>query len=66
MKTHIVFGLMALSMAVAPAAASAAKTCLDDYYQCLNDTADTRGVDRLLSDLECGLRYYGCLKKIVA
>jgi hypothetical protein len=57
--------LMAAFAVGSPAVASAA-TCLDGYYQCLNDTWDTSGFSRILADLECGARYAGCMRRTVA
>lgn len=57
--------LMAALAVGSPAAASAA-TCLDSYYTCLNNTWETRGIDRILSDLECGARYAGCMRRTVS
>ena len=58
MKTTLVFAALLLSTA----SVGAAKTCLDSYYQCLNDSWDSKGLERTLRDLECGMRYYGCMK----
>jgi hypothetical protein len=57
--------LMAALAVGSPAVASAA-TCLDGYYQCLNDTWESRGLTRILLDLECGARYAGCMRRTVA
>ena len=60
--TAIVVAMVAIS-AVAPAVASAAAaTCHEQYYKCLNDSWDATGLQRLMADAECGIRYYGCLK----
>jgi hypothetical protein len=58
MKTTLVLAVLLFTTA----SAGAAKTCLDAYYQCLNDSWETTGLERTLADLECGLRYYGCMK----
>ena len=65
MKTTLLLGLLLVSTALVPAAASAAKSCQELYYQCLNDSWDTRGLERIAADLECAIRYAGCIKKIL-
>jgi predicted transcriptional regulator len=62
MRTSVIVAAMVASGAVAPAAAHAAASCLDQYYVCLNDTWDTKGLERYLADLECGARYYSCMR----
>ncbi len=65
MKTSLLLGLLLVSTALVPAAASAAKSCQDLYYQCLNDSWNTRGLERIAADIECGIRYAGCLKQVL-
>ena len=49
-----------------PSVASAALSCIDQYYVCLNNSFGNTGIfERMLADAECGLRYYGCLRTIV-
>jgi hypothetical protein len=57
--------LMAAFAVGSPAVASAA-TCQDNYYTCLNNTWETRGLARLMADLECGARYAGCMRRTVS
>jgi hypothetical protein len=65
MRTKVMlFALVVLSSA-APSLASAAKSCVDVYQECLNDTWNTSGLTRYLADLECAARYAGCLKAII-
>ena len=49
---------------VLPATADA-RTCLDSYYTCLNDTWNTKGLARVLADLWCGGSYLNCLRNEV-
>lgn len=65
MRTKVILALLLFTTALLPASAHAAKTCLDVYYQCLNETQGTKGIERILADVECGARYYGCLRDIV-
>lgn len=64
MKVKMVLVLSALSV-LTPAVASA-KTCVDVYEQCLNDTSNTSGITRILADLECAARYVGCVRQAIA
>jgi hypothetical protein len=64
-RTKLMLFAVALVSAIAPATASAAKTCLEVYYECLNDTWDTSGIERVIADAECGARYVGCLRKVI-
>ena len=51
---------------VTPTVASAAASCVDQYYTCLNNAYHNTGFfERMAADAECGIRYFGCLKSIV-
>ena len=62
MRTSLVAAAIVGISMLAPATASAAKSCLDQYYVCLNNTWDTSGLARIAADAECGIRYYSCLR----
>ena len=65
MRTKMmIFAITAVS-AVSPSMASAAKTCVEVYQQCLNDTYNTSGITRYLADIECAARYAGCLRQVL-
>jgi hypothetical protein len=66
MQTKMILSVLLAGALIAPATASAAKTCQEAYYQCLNDTYDTKGWARIAADLECAARYAGCLKAVVS
>ena len=49
---------------MAPATAQA-RTCLDGYYMCLNDTQNTSGLLRYIADTACAAAYYACSRSAV-
>lgn len=53
--------VLAALTVLAPAAADA-RTCLDAYYECLNNTYKTSGFERLIADVACAGSYYTCVK----
>ena len=42
-----------------------ARTCLDAYYECLNNTYKSSGLARWLYDNACAMAYGGCLRNSV-
>lgn len=44
-----------------PAQARGAE-CTRAFERCLNDTWDTKGITRLLADIECTAEYLGCVR----
>lgn len=64
MKASRVVLIMALMAFGIPGLASAATSCKDTYYKCLNDSWDTKGFERVLADIECGTEYIGCLRRL--
>ncbi len=65
MRTKLMLFCLIAATAVTPTLASAAKTCVDVYEQCLNDTWNTSGLTRYLANLECAARYAGCLRAVI-
>lgn len=65
MRTKLMLLALLVGSSLTPSLASAAKTCVDVYEQCLNDTWDTSGLSRYLANLECAARYAGCLRSVV-
>lgn len=43
----------------------AAASCLGGYYECLNDSWDTSGFERIMADVECFAGYVGCIRRLV-
>lgn len=40
-------------------------TCSEEYYVCLNDNVYTHsGLRAILESVECGVGYYGCLRRL--
>jgi hypothetical protein len=66
MKTPFTALAFAVLMASLPATAYAAASCKDEYYRCLNDTWNTRALERILADAACLSLYYLCLRSSVA
>ena len=65
MRTKLMLMAFITAGSLTPSMASAAKTCTEIYYQCLNDTWNTSGLLRHLADLECAARYAGCLRSVI-
>jgi hypothetical protein len=65
MRTKLMLFAFVVMSAITPSWASAAKTCVDVYEQCLNDTWDSSGLTRALANLECAARYAGCLRAVI-
>ena len=65
MRTKVMLFALIAASALTPSLASAAKTCVETYEQCLNDTWDTSGLTRYLANLECAARYAGCLRAVI-
>jgi hypothetical protein len=63
-KVILTLSLLAGAAAFVPQPLAAAE-CTRQYSQCLNDTADTGGIFRVLADLECGAQYAGCISKLL-
>jgi len=56
---------VALALAVGAPGVASAQECVDEYQRCLNDTHDTRGVIRVMADVECFAKYVGCIRRQV-
>jgi hypothetical protein len=65
MRTRILLAALLVTTLLAPSTASAAKTCVQIFEECLNDTWNTSGISRVLADLECAARYAGCLRAVI-
>jgi hypothetical protein len=65
MRTKVILFALIAGSSLTPSIASAAKTCVDVYQECLNATWDTSGLARYLADIECAARYAGCLRAVV-
>lgn len=65
MRTKLMLMALVATITVTPSVASAAKTCVETYEQCLNDTWNTSGLTRYLANLECAARYAGCLRAVI-
>ncbi|MGH7481780.1 MAG: hypothetical protein ACRELV_06455 [Longimicrobiales bacterium] len=49
------------------APADAWASCTESYFTCLNDAyAESYWLARELMNVECGIRYYGCLARALA
>lgn len=46
-------------------APAAAAPCTAGYMKCLNDSYDMRGFAEYLANLECGIGYVGCLRRVL-
>jgi hypothetical protein len=65
MRTKLMILAVVAATSATPSIASAARTCVATYEQCLNDTWDTSGLTRYLANLECAARYAGCLRAVI-
>jgi hypothetical protein len=54
----VLLALAATPLLAMPQAASAATSCSDDYWTCMNDGWENEGT---LNDIDCGAGYIGCI-----
>lgn len=64
-KARLMLAVAALvAAAVVPSEVEAQVACVDSYLLCLNDASQQEGrIYRTLREAECGLDYWGCLKR---
>jgi hypothetical protein len=65
MRTKLMMFALVGATVLTPSMASAAKTCVEVFEQCLNDSWNTSGLTRYLANLECAARYAGCIRAVV-
>jgi hypothetical protein len=60
-KVMLILTLAATAAAFTPRAVEA-QECTGGYLTCLNDTWDTKGIIRVLADVECFSKYLRCVR----
>lgn len=70
MKTRnvVVAALIAMAATMVPERAHAAQApdCTNEYLLCLNEAQDESRFWRTVKETECGLGYYGCLRRLLS
>lgn len=56
--------VIAAGVTTMPAPAAAAP-CTSGYQRCLNDSYEMKGFAEYLANLECGVRFAGCLMAVL-
>ncbi|MGQ0814140.1 MAG: hypothetical protein ACT4O1_06705 [Gemmatimonadota bacterium] len=56
-----ILAITALAVFATPGRSDAAKSCIDQFYGCLNSASAYSGLSFHLAELECSLGYSGCL-----
>ncbi len=62
---RLILGLALVGLVAAAPRPVAAEDCARGYAQCLNDNWDLTGMLQVLSDVECGAEYVGCVRRKV-